>query len=83
MFEPGLGELKDYKAEIQVDPQAKPKFCKAHSVPYGMKNKIEKELDQLEQDGIIEKVQYADWQHQLCLSLKLMVNPCEYVEILT
>jgi len=35
-FESGLGMLKDYKANIYVDPQAKPKFCKACPVPYSM-----------------------------------------------
>ena len=36
LFEPGLGMLKDYRAKIYVDPQAKPKFCKARPVPYAM-----------------------------------------------
>ena len=70
LFEPGLGKFKDYKAEIQVDPQAKPRFCKARSVPYAMKDKIEQELDQLEKDGIIEKVQYADWAAPIVPVLK-------------
>ena len=70
LFEPGLGQLKDYKAKIQVDPQAKPRFCKARSVPYAMKDKIDKELDQLEKDGIIEKVQYADWAAPIVPVLK-------------
>ena len=75
LFEPGLGQLEDYKAKIQVDPQAKLRFCKAHSVLYSMKHKIEKELDQLEKDGIIKKVQYADWVAPIVPVLKAMENP--------
>ena len=35
-------------AKIYVDPLTKPIFCKARSVPYMMKLKIEKELKRLE-----------------------------------
>ena len=37
MFEVGLGTLKGFEAELQVDPNAQPKYYKAHSVPYSMK----------------------------------------------
>jgi len=36
LFESGLGMLKDYKAKIFADLQAKPKFYKACPVPYSM-----------------------------------------------
>ena len=61
LFQTGLGTLKDYKAIIYVDPQAKPKFCKARQVPYSMKSKVEEELECLEKEGIIEPMQYAEW----------------------
>jgi len=35
---------------------AVPKFCKAQTVPFALKDAIEWELNHLEQDGIIEKV---------------------------
>ena len=35
-----------------------------------MKDKIELELDQLEKDGIIKKVQYADWAAPIMPVLK-------------
>ena len=53
LFQSGLGTLKDYKAKIYVDSQAKPKFCKVWQVPYSMKSKVEEELDRLEKEGII------------------------------
>ena len=65
-----MGKLKHFKAKIHVDPQAKPKFCKACSVPYVMKAKVEEQLAQLEKDGIIEPVQYADWAAPIVPALK-------------
>ncbi len=43
-----------------VDPDAQLHFCKARPVPYA---KVEPELDHLEEDGIIEPIQFADWLH--------------------
>ena len=70
LFESGLGMLKDYKAKIYVDPQAKPKFCKARPVPYSMQTKVEEELDRLRTEGIIEQVQYAEWAAPIVPVLK-------------
>ena len=70
LFEPGLGKLKGYKASIQVDPQVKPKFCKARPVPYAMKEKVEVALEQLQKDGIIEEVRYAVWAAPIVPVLK-------------
>ena len=47
VFKPGLGTLKGVEAKLQVDPDARPCFCKACSVPYAMRTLVEKELDRL------------------------------------
>ena len=57
----GLGTLQGYEAKIHVDPGAQPKYCKARSVPYAMRGKVEEELERLVSEGIIEPVQFADW----------------------
>ena len=44
VFEEGLGTLKDFKASIDVDPRAKPRFCKSRSIPYAMRDLVTKEL---------------------------------------
>ena len=61
LFQPGLGTLKGSEAKIYVDPEAKPRFCKARPLPYAIRQMVEKELERLEKEGIIEPVQYADW----------------------
>ena len=53
VFKDELGTLKGTKAKIHVDANAKPKFCKARSVPYALKDKIEHELDRLINEGIL------------------------------
>ena len=47
VFQEDLGTLVGYKAQIQVDPTATPKFCKAKMVPYAYQDLVNKELDRL------------------------------------
>ena len=56
-----VGKLEGYKANIVIDKEATPKFCKARTVPYALKDKIDTELARLENNGIIRKVQFSDW----------------------
>lgn len=48
-------------AKIYIDTQAKPKFYRPRSVAHALRPKIEAELARLEQDGVIEKLQFSDW----------------------
>ena len=61
VFKEGLGTLKGYEAKIYIDPGVRPRFCKARSVPYSMRTLVDKELDRLVEEGVIEPVQFADW----------------------
>ena len=60
VFEKGLGKLKGTTAKIHIDPQTKPIICKAHPVPYAIRHKVEAELDRLQHEGIIEKVEFSN-----------------------
>ena len=60
VFEKGLGNLKGTTAKIHIDPQTKPIFCKACPVPYAIRPKLEVELDRLQCEGIIERVQFSE-----------------------
>ena len=42
-------------------PQTKPIFCKACPVPYTIRPKLVVELDRLQCEGIIERVQFSEW----------------------
>ena len=61
VFVPELGTLKDVEVHIPVRPNAKPKFFKARSVPYAVKDKVEKELDRLVENGVYQPVKYSKW----------------------
>ena len=61
VFQAELGTLRGYEAKIHVDPGAKPRFCKARTVPYTLREKVEQELDRLTKEGIIQPIQFTDW----------------------
>ena len=59
VFKEEMGLLKDFQVHIPVDPSISPKFFKARSVPYALKEKIDNELDRLVREGIYEPVEYS------------------------
>ena len=70
MFSPELGILKGITATIQLDASAKSCFCKARTVPYSLKGKIEQELDWLVKQGVIEPITFSEWAGPVVLVLK-------------
>lgn len=45
--EDGLSELQGLQAKILVETDAKAHFCKAHKVPYALREEFEQELMRL------------------------------------
>ena len=86
VFKDGLGTVKDYQAEIILTNDAKPKCCSARPVPYAIRPAVDKELDQLEQEGILAPVESAIWaspvvvapkkngEIRLCADFKVTIN---------
>ena len=88
VFQETLGTLQNFKAHIYVDPNAKPKYCKARPIPYAVKAKVEEELDRLVAQGTLEPVQMWEWASpivpvvkpdkksvRICGDFKQTVNP--------
>ena len=87
VFQDGVGTLKDIKARITLDENVAPKFCRSRQVPYALKPKVEAELDRLESDGIITKVDWSEWATpivpvpkqsgsvRICGDFKITVHP--------
>ena len=88
IFQEGLGTFKNYEAKIEVDPEATPRFCKARTIPYAMREGVEKEIDKLVAEGVLEAVDHSDWAApvvavlksdrksvRLCGDFRLTVNP--------
>ena len=60
VFESSLGLVQGTTAKIHVDPIATPKFFKARPVPYALHNKVDKEIDHLEKEGVIQPITHSD-----------------------
>ncbi len=87
VFEEGLGPMNTFEASLSVKPGCKPRFHKARPVPFALKPAIERELDRLEEAGIIQKVAHSQWaapivpvpkgdgKIRLCGDYKVTVNP--------
>ena len=61
VFMEGLGTFTGGRVTLHVDPQVKPKFFKARTLPISIKDKVEKELKKLESLGIITPVKNSQW----------------------
>ena len=60
IFKSELGTLKGFETKIYVDADAQPHYCKARTVPYALRGLVEKELQRLEAEDIIE-LQFSEW----------------------
>ncbi len=47
-FKEGLGTMKGVTAKLYVESSVQPRFCKARTVPFAMRQKVEKELLRLQ-----------------------------------
>ena len=61
LFKPGLSKIAGMKAKFYLKKDAKPKFCRARQVPFAIRAKVEKEIDRLVADGVMEPVKYLEW----------------------
>ena len=61
VFNKGLGTIKGFKADIKLQDDAKSLFCKARPIPYALRQKDEEELNHLESQGVVKKVEWSDW----------------------
>ena len=70
VFKEGLGTFQAYDAKIEVNSDASPRFCKARTVPYSVRQKVEEELDRLVAEGTLEPIEYSDWAAPIVAVLK-------------
>ena len=70
IFQERLGTFKGYEAKIEVDPNATPRFNKARTIPYAMREKVSEELDRLVAEGTLEPVDYAEWAAPIVAVMK-------------
>ena len=52
----GVGKLKDYQLKLHVNKDVKPVAQPVRRLPFGLREKVDKELDELLNEDIIEEV---------------------------
>lgn len=62
--------ISGYEAEIILKDEAVPIFCAARTVPYGLKEKVEKAFDKLIQTKKAVLVRHSDWATPLVFDVK-------------
>ena len=87
VFKDGYGLIKDFKITIHLRPDTTPVFRKARPVPFARRKMVAAELDRLEGNRIITKVERSDWAAptvnvlkpdksvRICGDYKVTVNP--------
>lgn len=80
LFELRNKEIKGFKGKIELLPGVSPVFLKAANPPYALKDRIAKELKEMQEKGTIEYVENSKWASQLVIvhkrdgSLRLCCN---------
>ena len=87
VFEDRLGMVNFHRAKLLLRSSSSPKFCKPRPIPFAIKELVGKELDRLEEAGILEKVSHSEWaspimtvpkkdgSYKICGDYKVTVNP--------
>lgn len=52
----GIGKLKNFKLKLHIDQDVKPVAQAMYRIPYSLREKVGEQLDDLESQDIIEKV---------------------------
>ena len=67
----GVGKMKGVKVKYHIDPSVPPKACPKKPVPYHLQARLDKEIERLEQCGVIEDHEGpAPWISNLVLAPK-------------
>lgn len=62
VFNKNLEEpIKGFQATIHMEKNSTPIFFKPYTVPYGLRDKVDEELDRLVKEKILTPVRYSQW----------------------
>ncbi|XP_015262798.1 PREDICTED: uncharacterized protein K02A2.6-like, partial [Gekko japonicus] len=70
VFAEGLGRYKGPPVAFDLDPSVKPIRLKYRKVPVSLKHKVEKEIDKLVEQGVLEPVPYSKWETPIVTPVK-------------
>lgn len=70
VFRESAGNITGISATINLKSNATPVFIRARQVPFAIRAKIERELSDLVENGVFEKVNHSDWATPLVPVIK-------------
>lgn len=71
---PSVDKISNVRARLNLKPKVNPVFLKTRMVPFRLRDKIEKELEELVHLRILEKYDYSDWATPIVPVLKKMAK---------
>ena len=92
VFQDGLGTMKSFRAHLSLKESATPRFHCPRPVPFAIKDAVGRELDRLEEAGILRKIDHSEWAApvvpvpkkdgtiHLCGDYKVTINPALQVD---
>lgn len=92
VFQEGLGTMHHFKASLHLTPNALPRFHRPRSVPFALRDAVGRELDKMEEMGVLERVSHSKWAApivsvpkkdghiRICGDFKVTVNPVLQVD---
>lgn len=70
MLDGELGKYKGTPISFNMDPQMAPIRLKQRQVPFALRPRVDKQLDKLIQQGILEPVDHARWETPIVTPVK-------------
>lgn len=79
--------IKGFTVDIRMNENAQPFVHKAYTIPFNIRDRVEEQLGELVKQGILEKVEYANWaspmvvvaktnkELRICLDGSVTINP--------
>ena len=64
IFENKLGTMSNIYAEIKLKKDVSPKFHRPRPIPFSLREAVAQELNKLENDGVLKKVNIVNGQRQ-------------------
>jgi hypothetical protein len=81
-----LGAVPEFQVSLKMKADVQPNFIRPRTIPYALRDRVENEIDRLEADGIIERIEYSRWgtsvvpvvknddSIRMCAAFKVTIN---------
>lgn len=70
LFMDGLGQYNGPEVTLNVRPDATPRFLKARTVPFPLKQQVIEELNRMVEAGVLTPIRYSEWATPLMVVKK-------------